>query len=98
MQYCRWLLACLCALSAGAHAQLRTIPGEARPGEIRQATVFSSDGVAQHLAPGAQIRDASNRVLVPAAVPDGARVKYLLDVKGAVRQVWILTAEEAAKK
>jgi hypothetical protein len=49
------------------------------------------------LAPGAQIRDQSNRLIVPTAVPPGAKVKYVLDNEGLVRQVWILSPQEAAK-
>jgi hypothetical protein len=90
-----------CLLSASAHAQLRTIPGEAKGGELRHAqdgASLSIGGVALRLAPGAQIRDESNRLVVPTAVPAGAQVKYLLNDEGQVRQVWILTPAEAAKR
>jgi hypothetical protein len=56
------------------------------------------DGVRQRLAPGAQIRDASNRVILPTALPAGSQVKYVVNGDGHVRQVWILTPEEAAKR
>jgi len=93
------LLICLCLLPAGAQAQLRTIPGEAKGGEMRhlQEMLVQIDGVQMRLAPGVQIRDESNRVMVPSALPPGARVKYLLDNEGLVRQVWILSPQEAAK-
>lgn len=100
MRFSRILVACLCALSAGAQAQLlRTIPDQAKQGEIRhlQEAIVSIDGVQQRLAPGAQIRDEHNRLVVPTAVPAGAQVKYLLDQAGLVRQVWILTPEEAKR-
>jgi hypothetical protein len=87
-----------CLLSASAHAQLRTIPGEAKGGELRHAqdgASLSIGGVALRLAPGAQIRDESNRIVFLGAVPAGAQVKYLLDGDGEVRRVWILTPEEA---
>jgi len=86
-------------VAASAQAQLRTIPGEAKGGEIRhvQETIVQIDGVQRRLAPGAQIRDQSNRLLVPTALPPGAKVRYLLDSEGQVRQVWILTPQEAAK-
>jgi hypothetical protein len=90
-------IASACLLAAQAHAQLRTIPAEARHGELQQGIVVASDGAQQALPPGAQIRDPSNRIVVPSAVPAGTRVKYMLDARGQVRQVWILTAEEAAK-
>jgi hypothetical protein len=87
-------------LSASAHAQLRMIPAQAKAGEMRhvQDMIVAIDGVERRLAPGAQIRDASNRVVLPSAVPAGAHVKYVLNDEGLVRQVWILTPEEAAKR
>jgi hypothetical protein len=91
------LLAFACLLSAAAHAQAREIPGDAKRGEIRHVEnmMVQIDGTPQRLAPGAQIRDAANRVVVPTALPAGAQVKYLLNEEGMVRQVWILTPEEA---
>lgn len=65
---------------------------------MRQEAVVSVNGLTLRLAPGAQIRDESNRLLVPTAVPAGAQVKYLLDDEGLVRRVWILTPAEAAKR
>jgi hypothetical protein len=100
MRLFRLFIASACVLSASAQAQLRSIPGEAKQGEIRhvQEAIISIDGVAQRLAPGAQIRDESNRLVVPTAVPAGAQVKFLLNDEGLVRQVWILTPTEAAKR
>lgn len=94
------LLICLCALCAAAQAQLRAIPGEAKRGEIRhvQDMIVSIDGARQRLAPGAQIRDPDNRIVLPAALPAGAPVRYLVDAQGQVHRVWILTPAEAAKK
>jgi hypothetical protein len=85
--------------SASAHAQLRTIPEQAKRGEIRHLhdMVVAIDGAPQRLAPGVQIRDASNRLVVPTALPNGAVVKYLVNEAGLVRQVWILTPAEAAQ-
>jgi len=100
MRLLRLLIASACVLSASAQAQLRTIPDQAKDGEMRhlQDMIVAIDGVALRLAPGAQIRDQSNRLLVPTAVPAGAQVKYLLDAEGLVRQVWILTPEEAKRQ
>ena len=97
MPLLRLLLAFACLLCAGVHAQVRAIPGDAKRGEIRHVEnmLVQIDGTPQRLAPGAQIRDASNRVLVPTALPAGAQVKYLLNEEGMVRRVWILTPEEA---
>jgi hypothetical protein len=100
MTLLRTLAVALLLASTAAHAQLRTIPGEAKRGEMRhvQDMVVAIDGEARRLAPGAQIRDPSNRVVMPAALPRAAEVKYLLNAEGLVRQVWILTPEEAAKR
>jgi hypothetical protein len=94
------LFACTCLIATLAHGQARSIPGEAKRGEMRhvQETIVSIDGAPRRLAPGAQIRDEANRLVVPTAVPAGAPVKYLLDAEGLVRRVWILTPEEAAKR
>jgi hypothetical protein len=91
-------IASACLLGDDAHAQLRSIPAEAKQGELRQGVIVTADSVQRALPPGAQIRDPSNRIVVPTAVPAGTRVKYMLDAQGQVRQVWILTSEEAAKE
>ena len=92
-----WLML---SVTASAQAQLRSIPEAAKRGEIRhlQDMVVEISGKRQRLAPGAQIRDASNRLVLPAALPAGVPVKYLVDSEGMVRQVWILTPEEAAQR
>jgi hypothetical protein len=80
-----------------AYAQARTIPGDAKRGEMRhlQGMEVEIDGNRVRLAPGAQIRDAHNRVVVPVSLSGKLDVKYLLDGQGMVRRVWILTPEEA---
>jgi hypothetical protein len=94
----RWIAFLLLAASL-ASAQVRNIPQDARDGEIRhlQEMVVEIDGTPQQLAPGAQIRDASNRIIPPTAIPPGSRVKYLVDAAGQVHKVWILTREEAQR-
>jgi len=96
----RLFAALILVLSASAHAQLRAIPEHAKGGEIRhvQESIVSIDGVELRLAPGAQIRDEANRLVIPTAVPAGAQVKYLLNDEGLVRQVWILTPAEAKRE
>jgi hypothetical protein len=86
-------------LAVPAAAQLRTIPQDAKRAEIRhvQAYTVELNGQPVQLTAGAQIRDASNRIIVPTAVPAGALVKYRLDGQGRVRDVWILTPQEAAQ-
>ena len=87
------------SLAIPAMAQLRTIPKDAQRAEMRfvQANVVELNGVQAPLAPGAQIRDASNRIIIPTSVPAGALVKFRLDENGQVREVWILTPKEAAQ-
>ena len=94
----RWIALVLLAASL-AGAQVRSIPDDARVGQIRhlQEMVVEIDGAAQQLAPGAQIRDASNRIILPIAIPSGTLVKYLVDANGQVQRVWILTPEEAQR-
>jgi hypothetical protein len=97
----RWLaLWMLLALACDASAQLRTLPAEAKRGTLRHVEdmVIEIDGARERLAPGARIRDASNLIIVPAAIPAGAQAKYMLDHDGRVREVWILTREEAGSR
>ena len=55
------------------------------------------NGKQMQLAAGAQVRDASNLIVLPTAIPAGAKVKYLLDPQNFVFRVWILTPQEAAQ-
>ena len=82
-----WLLAAA-LLANPAAAQLRTIPADARLGEIRhvQEMLVELDGKPQRLAPGAQIRDADNRLMLPVSLSDKQSVKYLLDAQGLVHR------------
>ena len=95
----RAALLSLLGLAALAHAQLRTLPAEAKRGQIRhlQETIVQIDGTQARLAIGAQVRDAHNRILVPAAIPADSVVKYTVNAQGEVSAVWILDAQEAAQ-
>jgi len=90
------VILCLAGL---AHAQLRSMPADAKRGHIRhlQEMVVLIDGRQAQLARGAQVRDAHNRILVPAAIPPGSLVKYTVNAQGQVSAVWILTAYEAGR-
>ena len=90
----------LLAGSAAASAQLRTIPADAKRAQMShvQEMIVEVDGKRERLAPGAQIRDVNNLVLLPAALPAGSQVKYRRDGAGMVRQVWILSPQEAAQR
>ena len=98
MQFSRAVISLLCFVAASALAQAaRDIPDQAKPGAIThlQDMIVAINGVRVRLAPGVQIRDQNNFLIVPTAVPPGSQVKYMLDQEGMVRQVWILTPEEA---
>ncbi|MFN7446475.1 MAG: hypothetical protein ACK5RC_15160 [Curvibacter sp.] len=50
------------------------------------------------LAPGARIRNRNNLIVVSAALlAKDLPVRYTLDPMGLVHEVWVLTAEEAAR-
>src|SRR5262245_35825123 len=88
------------AFAASAQVQVRSLPTEAKRAEMKYLydVTVALDGKERRLAPGAQIRNAENRIVVPSAVLGTVTVKYLADDDGALRQVWILTADEAAQK
>jgi hypothetical protein len=92
------LLAFLALWCCAAAAQLRTVPNEARVGTLRYlgATQVELDGQMQTLAPGAQIRDGDNRLVLPTALQEREQVRYLRDATGLVYRVWILSAPEKA--
>jgi len=96
----RALLFVLVLACAPAAAQLRTIPPDAKPAEMRHVgqNMVEVNGKPAQLSAGAQIRDESNRIIVPTALPAGAKVRYALDANGHVHRVWILTPQEAAGK
>ena len=91
--------AALMFICAGAWAQLRAIPADAKRAEIRHLSelVVELNGTPARLAPGALVRDADNRIVVPSAIPPGSLVKYLLGAQNEIVRVWILTPAEAAQ-
>lgn len=74
----------------------RTIPVDAPRAEMYppQGGFVLLDGTAVPMAAGAQIRDQSNRVVMPASLFDKQLVRFKTDPAGQVSQVWILTPEE----
>jgi len=93
--------AALCALllSMPAAAQLRTVPSGADRGVLSHVSgmMFELNGERIQMGSGAQIRDASNRIILPGMLPPESLVKYTLDHEGHIHRVWILTPEEAAR-
>jgi hypothetical protein len=93
-------LVLMTCLSAGAAAQLRSVPVQAERGFIRhiQGALVEIDGRQLPLAPGATIRGPNNLILVSTALPaEGAFAQYLLDADGQVVRVWLLSPEEAER-
>jgi hypothetical protein len=93
----RLLVALLLAVAAsGAAAQIRAIPSEAQVGTMRhlEFTTVELDGAPRTLAPGAQIRDVENRIVLPGALEQHQPVRYTLDSAGMVFRVWLLSADE----
>ena len=57
------------------------------------------DGQPERLSPGARIRSAQHMLVMPAAITgQNLLVNYTRDAAGLVREVWILTPEEAQAK
>ena len=85
--------------AGAAQAQFRTITPEAKRGVMShvQGMTVELDGKQVQLAPGAQIRDGRNMMIVPMAMPRGVVVKYLLGADGQLYRVWVLTPQEAAQ-
>ena len=95
-----WVVtAVLLLLANPVLGQLRTIPEEAKRGQMShlQEMVVEIDGKPVRLSPGAQIRDPDNRLVLPVSLPGNSDVKYVADDAGLVHRVWILTAEEKAQ-
>ncbi len=100
MQLIKCLVLATALAASAAHAQLRTIPQEAKPATLRHVhdMIVELNGKPARLAPGAQIRDTHNRLVLPTAVSDRTAVRYLVDAGGMVHRVWILSPEEAAQR
>ena len=102
MLRCASLLALSLALALPAAAQTqRQFTSKALRGEL----VFGAppevtlNGKPARLAPGARVRDANNLIQLPASLAGRkAIVNYTLELEGQLLDVWILTAQEAAKQ
>jgi hypothetical protein len=85
--------------SSAALAQLRTIPADAKRATLShvQGMTVELDGNRTELAPGAQIRDADNRIILPTTLRAASLVRFMPDVQGRIWRVWILSQQEAAQ-
>ena len=86
------------ASSLAIAALPRPIPDDAVKAkmQISPAGLVQVKGDTLRLSPGAQIRDTSNRIVLPSHISGEYTVRMLLDKGGQVHRVWILTPEEAA--
>ena len=91
------------ALTGTAWAQLpvREFPKNALRGELLvvQPPQVTVNGQPRTLSPGARIRGTNNLLVMSAGlVGQPVLVNYQLDPQGQLREVWILTAEEARER
>jgi hypothetical protein len=103
----RHLLILLLLLSAAVHADgiFRNLPPQARLAQMGPpyGNQVALNGKVYRLAPGSQIRDARNLIVLPMSLqdmPGEVPVRFLLDSSGEIIRIWMLTPEEqrAAEK
>ena len=85
-------------LAGTVHAQLRTLPANAKRAIVGQQQYplpyVDLGGQRVRLAPGGVIYDQNNRTLVHGALPPGADVVFTTDMNGDVARIYILTPQE----
>jgi len=94
------LLPMLLAVPVLAQTRATPIPEDSRRGYFRHIDemAVAVNNKAMQLAPGAQIRDQQNLIIVPSAIPrGGAWADYVLNADGQVFRVWLLTPAELAR-
>jgi hypothetical protein len=91
-----------CLLVGGVAAQsLRSFPPTALRGElvVGAAPEVKLNGEAARLGAGTRVRGADNLVKMPATLAgQKLLVRYTVDGQGLLRDVWILSEAEAARK
>jgi hypothetical protein len=100
MLRCVFLAAALTTLATSAGAQ-RLFPADALRGEfvVVQPPEVQVNGKPARLSPGARIRNEQNMVQLSGTLVGQKRVvHYTIDPLGQLRDVWLLTAAEAAKQ
>ena len=90
------------SVSLAAHAQLpRQFPAGALRGDLtvlQPPDVKLNDGAAR-LSPGARIRGMDNMLQMSGSlIGQKLRVHYTLDASGNLRDVWVLTPDEARRE
>jgi hypothetical protein len=64
---------------------------------VSSPTSASINGQPMMMAPGVQIRDPFNMMVLPGMIQQPVPVRYQTDITGAINRVWILSAQEAAQ-
>jgi hypothetical protein len=98
---CLWALASWSAAFAQTEAIGRQFPAQALRGKlvITQFPEVLLDGQAARMAPGVRIRSPQNLLLSPAAITgETLTVNLVRDGQGLIRDVWVLTPEEASQR
>jgi hypothetical protein len=77
----------------------RMLPENSIRGEmvVYSPTTAAVNGQMRMLAPGVQIRDPFNMVVLPGMIQRLVPVRYQTDLGGAISKVWILSQREAAQ-
>jgi hypothetical protein len=77
----------------------RILPQDTLRGEmmVLDLTTAIVDGKTMLMAPGVQIRDPFNMVVLPLQIQQRVPVRYQMDVSGAINKVWILSQQEAVQ-
>jgi len=95
------LLATVLLYFGAVHAQLRTLPANAKRATVGQQQYVQPyidlGGTLLRLAPGGVIYDQNNRMIVHGSLPPGADVVYTTDMNGDVARIFILTPFEQAQ-
>ena len=79
-------------------AMARSFPPDAKKGQLspplQQPVII--DGVAVRTAPGLQVRNEQNLIVMPGMLQNEVPIRYQLDLMGNVWRIWILSAAEQA--
>jgi len=94
-------ISAVCLVAPAAAQAVRNFPQNALRGALQMNSPSEAllNGQSVRLAPGLRIRGQDNMLhLSGGLLGQKFLVNYTLDIDGLVKDVWILTAEEAAKK
>lgn len=78
---------------------IRTLPATSLVGDMMPPTAMNAveiDGRMLAMAPGVQFRNEQNMIVLPTAIQQPVRVRYVTESTGAVWRVWVLTPAELA--